>query len=58
MTTCIFNFSSLLTRDQTRQKKGSSVSRIDVAIDLGSDPATPELVVNFFSLQHDAFASI
>lgn len=45
---CIFNFSNLLTRDQTKQKKGSRVSRIDVAIDPGSESATPELVVNFF----------
>lgn len=48
MTICILNFSNLLTRGQTKQKKGSRVSRIDVAMDLGLDPATPELVVSFF----------
>lgn len=48
MTICIFNFSNLLKRDQTKQKKGSRVPRIDVAIDSGSDPTTPELVVKFF----------
>lgn len=48
MTICIFKFSNLLTRDQTKQNKASGVPRIDVAIDSGSDPATPEFVVKFF----------